>query len=83
MLECLPIKSKDALYFCEMMGEETGEIRVVETEDGSRTLYLPGLDETYHSTYGAVTESRHVYIEKGSPDGHEERFKDAADEHVD
>ena len=65
MLECLPIKSKDALYFCEMMGEETGEIRVVETEDGSRTLYLPGLDETYHSTYGAVTESRHVYIEKG------------------
>jgi len=48
-----------------MKGEETGEIRVVETEDGSKTLYLPGLDETYHSTHGAVTESRHVYIEKG------------------
>jgi tRNA U34 5-methylaminomethyl-2-thiouridine-forming methyltransferase MnmC len=48
-----------------MMREETSEIRVVETDDGSRTLYLPGLDETYHSTHGAVTESRHVYIEKG------------------
>lgn len=52
-------------YFCGMKGEGTGEIRVVETADGSRTLYLPGLDETYHSTHGAVTESRHVYIEKG------------------
>jgi tRNA U34 5-methylaminomethyl-2-thiouridine-forming methyltransferase MnmC len=48
-----------------MKGEETGDIRVIETDDGSRTLYLPGLDETYHSTHGAVTESRHVYIEKG------------------
>jgi len=25
----------------------------------------------------------YVYIEKGSPDGHEERFKDASDEYVD
>jgi len=41
------------------------EVRVVETDDGSRILYLPGLDETYHSTHGAVTESRHVYIETG------------------
>ncbi len=48
-----------------MMREETSEIRVVETDDGSRTLYLPGLDETYHSTHGAVTESSYVYIEKG------------------
>jgi DnaJ-class molecular chaperone len=24
-----------------------------------------------------------VFIEKGTPDGHEERFKDAADEYVD
>jgi len=24
-----------------------------------------------------------VYIEKGTPDGHEERFRDAADESVD
>jgi DnaJ-class molecular chaperone len=24
-----------------------------------------------------------VFIERGTPDGHEERFKDAADEHTD
>lgn len=35
------------------------------TADGSHTLYLPGLDEHYHSTHGAVSESRHVFIEQG------------------
>ena len=48
-----------------MIQQESGEIRVIETEDGSRTLYLPGMDETYHSTHGAMTESRHVYITNG------------------
>ena len=48
-----------------MMHDETVEVRVVETEDGSRTLYLPGMDETYHSTHGAMTESSHVYITNG------------------
>ncbi len=31
------------------------EIRVLTTDDGSKTLYLPGMDETYHSTHGAMT----------------------------
>lgn len=35
------------------------------TADGSPTLYLPGIDEHYHSVKGAVTESRHVYIDCG------------------
>ncbi len=39
--------------------------RIIETSDGSRTLYLPELDETYHSRHGAVQESRHVFIEHG------------------
>lgn len=39
--------------------------RIIETSDGSRTLYLPELDETYHSRHGAVQESRHVFIEQG------------------
>ncbi len=33
------------------------------TSDGSATLYLPHLDEHYHSIKGALTESLHVYIE--------------------
>lgn len=35
------------------------------TEDGSQTLYLPELDEHYHSVHGAVGESLHIYIEQG------------------
>ncbi len=36
-----------------------------KTEDGSNTLYVPRLDEHYHSTKGAVTESRHIFIKEG------------------
>lgn len=37
----------------------------VITEDGSHTIYLPEMDEHYHSTHGAVQESLHVYINQG------------------
>ncbi|HON19063.1 MAG TPA: tRNA (5-methylaminomethyl-2-thiouridine)(34)-methyltransferase MnmD [Salinivirgaceae bacterium] len=36
-----------------------------ETSDGSHTLYVPELNETYHSTFGAVQESLHVFIGNG------------------
>jgi tRNA U34 5-methylaminomethyl-2-thiouridine-forming methyltransferase MnmC len=39
------------------------EIRI--TRDGSPTLYLPELDEHYHSMHGAVQEAKHVFIENG------------------
>ena len=35
------------------------------TEDGSHTIYLPEMDEHYHSTHGAIQESLHIYIEQG------------------
>lgn len=38
---------------------------IIETADGSHSLYLAELDETYHSRYGAIKESRHVFIDKG------------------
>ena len=41
------------------------KIELTPTDDGSPTLYLPALDEHYHSTKGAVTESRHVYLQSG------------------
>lgn len=34
----------------------------VITEDGSHTIYLPEMDEHYHSTHGAIQESLHIYI---------------------
>ena len=35
------------------------------TKDGSHTLLVPHLNEHYHSTYGAIQESRHIYIQNG------------------
>lgn len=35
------------------------------TADGSHTIYLPELDETYHSVHGAVQEANHVFINAG------------------
>jgi tRNA U34 5-methylaminomethyl-2-thiouridine-forming methyltransferase MnmC len=35
------------------------------TADGSHTLFLPELNEHYHSVNGAVQESQHVYINAG------------------
>lgn len=35
------------------------------TQDGSHTLAIPGLQVTYHSTYGAIQESMHVFIQSG------------------
>jgi tRNA U34 5-methylaminomethyl-2-thiouridine-forming methyltransferase MnmC len=35
------------------------------TADGSPTLYVPELDETYHSMHGSVQEALHVFIENG------------------
>lgn len=40
-------------------------IEIVSSADGSHTLFLPDMNETYHSLHGAITESRHVFIDKG------------------
>ena len=46
-------------------GTQPGKIELVISEDGSHTLYVPQLDEHYHSTHGAIQESRHIFIEAG------------------
>lgn len=38
---------------------------LTKTDDGSLTFFLPEIDEHFHSTHGAVQESRHVFIEAG------------------
>ncbi len=35
------------------------------TADGSNTLYINALNESYHSHHGAVQEAKHVFIENG------------------
>lgn len=39
--------------------------KLIVTEDGSHTLKAEGLQEHYHSTFGAINESRHVFVEAG------------------
>lgn len=41
----------------------TRELQI--TADGSHTLFVPEMDEHYHSVNGAVQESMHVFIEAG------------------
>ena len=36
-----------------------------QTADGSLTIFLPDINEQYHSMNGAFTESEHVFIERG------------------
>ena len=43
--------------------EPERELRI--TDDGSHTLYMPGMDEHYHSHFGAVTESEFIFINTG------------------
>lgn len=39
--------------------------RIITTEDGSHSLFNEELNETYHSTRGAIGESIHVFIKEG------------------
>lgn len=38
---------------------------IIDTADGSKTLYLEDIDEQYHSVNGAKTESEHVFVKNG------------------
>ena len=41
------------------------ERRIEQTQDGSYTLYVPSMDEHYHSVKGALTESLHIFVQTG------------------
>jgi tRNA U34 5-methylaminomethyl-2-thiouridine-forming methyltransferase MnmC len=38
---------------------------IIQTADGSSSVFIPELNENYHSIHGAVQESMHVFIEAG------------------
>ncbi|MGY5352607.1 tRNA (5-methylaminomethyl-2-thiouridine)(34)-methyltransferase MnmD [Wenyingzhuangia sp. IMCC45533] len=39
--------------------------KIIVTSDGSTTIHLPGWNESYHSTHGAIQEAYHVFIKMG------------------
>lgn len=40
-------------------------ISIIKTNDGSNTLFSNTFDDQYHSTFGALQESRFIYIQTG------------------
>lgn len=40
-------------------------LKIVKTNDGSHSVYVEELDEHYHSSHGALPESKHVFINAG------------------
>ncbi len=38
---------------------------LIQTKDGSKTLIIKDLEETYHSKHGALQEANHVFIDNG------------------
>jgi tRNA U34 5-methylaminomethyl-2-thiouridine-forming methyltransferase MnmC len=41
------------------------DCEIIQTADGSKSIYLPHMGENYHSIHGALQEARHVYIQNG------------------
>jgi tRNA U34 5-methylaminomethyl-2-thiouridine-forming methyltransferase MnmC len=41
------------------------EVRLIVTNDGSHSLFVPELNEHYHSTFGAIQESQFIFINAG------------------
>src|ERR1039457_3236967 len=41
------------------------KVKLVVTGDGSHTLFHPRVNEHYHSTFGAIQESKQIFISSG------------------
>lgn len=41
------------------------EYEIITSDDGSHSLHVKGTEITFHSTKGAIQESRHVFIKAG------------------
>lgn len=41
------------------------ERKIIPTEDGSATIFIPEWNESYHSKHGAIQEAYHVFIRNG------------------
>lgn len=60
-----------AWYICDELNSLDLKKEILKTSDGSHTLFVPELDETYHSTHGALQEAFHVFIREGLQFRHE------------
>jgi hypothetical protein len=38
---------------------------LIKTKDGSHSIFIPEMDEQYHSKHGSIVEAKKVYVEYG------------------
>lgn len=50
---------------CRQLSADNNDIHLIETSDGSHSLFVRSLNETYHSRHGAMQESQWVFIKHG------------------
>lgn len=48
-----------------LMNDNDMKKDLIVTADGSHTIAAPGINATYHSVHGAISESMHVFIDAG------------------
>ncbi len=41
------------------------DLKLITTDDGSHSLYNRKMGEHYHSSFGAIQESQHIFIQAG------------------
>ena len=47
------------------MTRNSSELKIISTKDGSKSIQSDEYNSSYHSHFGAITESKHVFIENG------------------
>jgi tRNA U34 5-methylaminomethyl-2-thiouridine-forming methyltransferase MnmC len=47
------------------MTRNSSELKIISTKDGSKSIQSNEYNSSYHSHFGAITESKHVFIENG------------------
>jgi tRNA U34 5-methylaminomethyl-2-thiouridine-forming methyltransferase MnmC len=57
------ITREGIIYYIKVADRYMAEI--ILTEDGSHTLYVPEMNEHYHSIHGAIQESQYIFIKCG------------------
>jgi tRNA U34 5-methylaminomethyl-2-thiouridine-forming methyltransferase MnmC len=64
-LAVFSLNSEITHRICRQLSNEHTDITIIETSDGSHSLFVPALNETYHSRHGAMQESQWVFIKNG------------------
>lgn len=59
------MKSEEDKAMNTLLVNNSSERKLLQTADGSWTIHIPEVEETYHSRHGAMQESLHVFINNG------------------